>query len=125
MARHKTTTCTYHCSQCGRHFHSLTSFDAHQRDDENRWPVCLSPFDVLDRDDKERLVALTEHGECRMMGLNANGSPREDPDATIWTLAGFEKARELGDQMSLGAVEQAPGDTGAHPSSRQSPAPAE
>ena len=65
MAKKPATTCTNHCSQCGRHFHSLEAFDIHHDHDETGWPVCLAPVDLLDRDDRMRLVALTEHGECR------------------------------------------------------------
>lgn len=74
------TTCTSHCSQCGRHFHSLKAFDAHHDRDDTGWPVCLDPLDLVDRDGRERLVALTEHGECRMYA-------EFQRDVTIWTHA--------------------------------------
>ena len=82
-----TVTCTNHCGQCGRHFHSLSAFDAHHEHDEDGWPVCLDPLDLLDRDKKERLVALTYLGECRAYDVAT--------DVTIWTEAkGLEKARK-------------------------------
>ena len=62
----KTVTCTNHCSQCGRCFHSLEAFDAHHERDADGWPVCLDPLDLRDRDGKDRLVALTGDGECRV-----------------------------------------------------------
>jgi hypothetical protein len=74
------TTCTNHCSQCGRHFHSLAAFDTHHQRDDTGWPVCLDPVDLVDRDGRERLVALTEHGECRMYA-------DAQRDVTIWTTA--------------------------------------
>ena len=60
------TTCTNHCGQCGRHFHSLEAFDLHHEHDETGWPVCLGPVDLKDRDGRERLALLTDEGECRM-----------------------------------------------------------
>ena len=76
-----TTTCTYHCSQCGRHFHSLGGFDAHHRVDETGWPRCLDPIDLVDLTGKERLEALTHDGECRVYAERQTG-------VTIWTVAG-------------------------------------
>lgn len=75
-----TTTCTHHCSQCGRCFHSLESFDLHHEHDESGWPVCLDPLDLRDRDGLERLVTSTTAGECRVYAT-VNRS------ATIWTTA--------------------------------------
>src|SRR5437762_1050652 len=47
-------TCTYHCSGCDSHFHSLAAFDAHRKGDhstpDSRW--CEEP------DDMPELVAL-------------------------------------------------------------------
>jgi hypothetical protein len=77
----KTTTCTNHCGACGRHFHSLEAFDIHHDHDETGWPICLDPLDLLDRDGRARLEALTEHGECRVY------EPLQT-DVTIWTMAG-------------------------------------
>ena len=74
------TTCTYHCSPCGRHFHSLEAFDLHHERDHTGWPHCLDPLDLLDRDGKARLVALTEAGECRVHSETKRG-------VTIWTSA--------------------------------------
>lgn len=82
------TTCTNHCSRCGRCFHAVKAFDAHLAHDEAGWPVCLAPVDLLDRDGVERLVPLTESGECRMYA-----DVKED--VTIWTTAGSrERLRE-------------------------------
>lgn len=73
-------TCTNHCSQCGRHFHSLRAFDIHHDHDETGWPVCLDPLDLLDRGGAERLVALGA-GECRMYEPQFG--------VTVWTIADF------------------------------------
>jgi hypothetical protein len=72
------TTCTYHCSPCGRHFHSLEAFDLHHDHDETGWPICLDPLDLLDRRGREQLVALTDQGKCRLRG--------NQDDITIWTM---------------------------------------
>lgn len=77
----KATTCTNHCSLCGRHFHSLAAFDVHHERDEDGWLVCLDPLDLRDRDGRERLAALTELDECRVYAELEHG-------VTIWTLAG-------------------------------------
>jgi hypothetical protein len=80
------TTCTYHCSQCGRHFHSLDGFDVHHERDDTGWPVCLDPLDLIDRDGRVRLEVVTTDGECRVYAEVQRG-------VTIWTTAG---ARERG-----------------------------
>jgi hypothetical protein len=77
-------TCTYHCSKCGRHFHSLESFDAHRTgnyasDDPETGRRCLAPCEVLDARGLERLVAITEEGECRLYA-------KTERNVTIWTL---------------------------------------
>lgn len=73
----KTTTCTYHCSACGCHFHSLEAFDAHRTGDfASDGPLgrrCVHPLDM-----DGRLVSLTDAGECRVRGLAERG-------AVIWT----------------------------------------
>jgi hypothetical protein len=74
-------TCRYHCSPCGRCFHSLDAFDAHHQRDEDGWPQCLDPLDLVDRGGRERLEALTEHGECRVYADVKR-------DVTIWIVAG-------------------------------------
>lgn len=84
------TTCTNHCSQCGRHFHSLEAFDVHHDHDETGWPVCLDPLDLLDRYGKERLVALTDDGECRMY------PPDAERHITIWTTA---RSKDVGQRL--------------------------
>jgi hypothetical protein len=75
-------TCTYHCSPCGRHFHSLEAFDMHHERDADGWPRCLDPVDLLDRDGRVHLVELGR-GECRMY---QPGRPIER-DVVIWTSA--------------------------------------
>jgi hypothetical protein len=76
-------TCTNHCSQCGRHFHSLEAFDVHHEHDETGWPVCLDPLDLEDRDGRSRLIALGV-GECRVY-------PEVERDVTIWTTARYKR----------------------------------
>ena len=76
----RTIVCTNHCGQCHRCFHSLEAFDSHHVRDETGWPICLAPLDLFDRDGEERLVALTEVGECRMYDKIETG-------VTIWTVA--------------------------------------
>jgi hypothetical protein len=86
----KTTTCTYHCSACGLHFHSLVSFNAHRTgsyasNDPEEGRRCLHPLDL-----DGRLVKLTEGGECRMYEDAAQpgsgiGLKRR---VTIWTEEG-------------------------------------
>lgn len=75
------TTCQYHCSPCGRHFHSLRAFDVHHTRDEEDRLVCLDPLDLVDRDGRERLEALTHEGECRVYSEHRIG-------VTIWIMAG-------------------------------------
>ena len=87
------TTCTNHCSQCGRHFHSVKAFDVHHDHDANGWPVCLDPLDLEDRDGKPRLEALTTVGECRMYAVTQTG-------VTIWTVTG---SREVGQRFKSAA----------------------
>lgn len=82
-----TITCTNHCGQCSRHFHSLEAFDLHHARDESGWPICLDPIDLVDRDGRERLVALTTRGECRIYERVVG--------VTIWTVVGYERARRL------------------------------
>ena len=90
MTAGATVTCTNHCSACNRHFHSLQAFDAHHIRDDTGWPVCLDPVDLEDRFGYPRLVALTEHGACRVYA-------KPQTDCKIWTMAGYERARVLRD----------------------------
>lgn len=97
------TTCTYCCGNCGRHFHSLTAFDAHRvgshsapRGSEER-RRCLAPIEVVDKHGEARLVALTEHGECRMLADVKH-------DVTIWTMAGYDKVRRVFEGERRGAT---------------------
>jgi hypothetical protein len=67
----RATTCIYHCSAYGRHFHSLASLDAHligdfAADDPAAGRRCPSPFDALDGHGDMRVVPLTETGLCRV-----------------------------------------------------------
>ena len=94
----RTTTCTYHCSACGLHFHSLEGFDAHRAGDftsidpelERR---CIHPLDMAGR-----LVPLIVGGECRLYD-DGSGAAFER-DVTIWTTSRqtgqrpWEKPRE-------------------------------
>jgi hypothetical protein len=98
------TTCTYHCSACGCHFHSLDSFDAHRQGDyESTDPEigrrCIHPFDLLDRNGKSRLEELTVDGECRMYAEIRAG-------IAIWT-----------DRKALGRMRAAHALTASSPSS--------
>lgn len=74
------TNCTYHCSVCGRHFHSLGGFDLHHERDSAGWPHCMDPVDLQDRDGRPRLEALTHSGICRVYG--------DQHGVTVWTVAG-------------------------------------
>lgn len=61
----------------------------HHERDATGWPRCLDPLDLKDRDGKDRLVALTEHGECRMY-------EETEYDVTVWTGAeSLERARRV------------------------------
>jgi hypothetical protein len=92
------TTCTYHCASCGRHFHSIDSFDLHKAHDKNGWPYCLDPLDLQDRDGRPRLEALTTDGICRAYETLHN--------VTVWTVAGSrEKARKAFGRTPVGSVE--------------------
>lgn len=78
-----TITCTYHCSACGSHFHSLEAFDSHRSgdyasNDPNLGRHCDDPADRLDASGNARLVVLTDDGECRMYADVQTG-------VAIWT----------------------------------------
>jgi hypothetical protein len=53
-------TCTFHCSECQAHFHSLEAFDLHRAGDHASGRVCLEP------DECDRLVVATADGACRL-----------------------------------------------------------
>ena len=72
------TTCTSHCGQCGRHFHSVKTFDSHHVKDKTGWPQCVDPLDLPEIAPARELVALTRIGECRMYA-------QLERDVTIWT----------------------------------------
>jgi hypothetical protein len=106
----RATTCTNHCSGCGRHFHSLESFDLHRTGDYGE-PLgseggrrCLSPLDVLGAGRAMRLEPLAEDGERRVGGENANGSPRAGVGVTIWARAGVAARREALSQLGGNAL---------------------
>jgi hypothetical protein len=88
------TTCTYHCSPCGRHFHSLAAFDVHHERNDDGWPCCAAPLDLVDKHGQERLVALTDAGECRVYSDVEHG-------VMIWTGAGY---KQYADRVSSSAV---------------------
>lgn len=105
MASETTTTCTNHCGACGQHFHSLGGFEIHRIgsfDDPDDPRRCAHAIDLLDRDGKERLEIVTEHGECRMYAETLY-------DVTIWTMAGNrERAQALwGEKAPESPVEAA------------------
>jgi hypothetical protein len=100
----QTTTCTYHCSACGLHFHSLEAFDAH-RTGAHSEPVgseggrrCLDPVEL-----DGRLVMLSDAGECRTYPNDVKRT------AAIWTVAGkLARMRDLrGSQRSAQAEKAA------------------
>jgi hypothetical protein len=94
MSRNRrATTCTFHCSACRRHFHSLAAFDAHRvgdfaSNDPDMRRRCEHPLDLLNEDGEMRLVALTERGVCH--AYEASEAP-----VTVWTMRdSLERARE-------------------------------
>lgn len=95
----RVTTCTNHCSQCGRHFHSVAAFDIHLARDETGWPVCLDPIDLEDRDGRPRLEVLSTEGECRMYD-DGSGTNIKRP-VMVWTTAGTaERVRAMLEHQS-------------------------
>jgi hypothetical protein len=91
--KERSITCTYHCSGCGRHFHSLAAFDLHRvgdfasNDPETR-RRCEAPIDLVDEHGEMRLTSLTERGLCR--SCEAAEAP-----VTVWTMKGArERARQ-------------------------------
>ena len=92
------TTCTYHCTSCGCHFHSLKAFDAHRQgdhasNDPELGRHCVHPLDLVDKEGAMRLEALTEYGVC-------NVYPPYPRDVTIWTHAGLAERRKALDALS-------------------------
>lgn len=89
-------TCTYHCSACGRHFHSLKAFDTHRvgdfSDEAETWRHCESPLDIVGKRGNIRLEAI--RGVCEIQGENADGGRRATRNATIWTIAGAAERSE-------------------------------
>ena len=74
----RAVTCTYHCSACGCHFHSLEAFDAQRlgdfaTNDPETGRRCVHPFEL-----DNRLAALAENGECRTYADLKRG-------VTVWT----------------------------------------
>jgi hypothetical protein len=62
-------TCTFHCSACGSHFHSLEGFDLHRAGDHADQRYCVDPDEV------DRLVVATTDGVCRLVRGVAELSP--------------------------------------------------
>ena len=56
--------CTYHCSSCGLHLHSLQAFDAHRVGSYAEGRRCEHSLDLLDKHGRPLLVPLTEEGVC-------------------------------------------------------------
>jgi hypothetical protein len=54
-------TCTFHCSGCGSHFHSLEAFDLHRSGDHALARYCIDPVDC------DRLAVATADGVCRLV----------------------------------------------------------
>ena len=76
-------TCTYHCSPCSLHFHSLEAFDAHRVGSYAEGRHCEHPFDLLDKHGEPILVPLSEDGVCRL-GCN---TLRPLTGITVWVMA--------------------------------------
>jgi hypothetical protein len=82
------TTCTYHCSACGLHTHSLEAFDNHRVGEYEPAPGevrrhCISPHDdeAVDGQGRPLFIALTNNGTCN---IYANATKE---GVTIWTSA--------------------------------------
>ena len=73
-------TCTDHCAACDRHFHGLSSFDAHRVDD-----ACADPEAVVGTHRDGSLYAplkrWTAAGICRL------GRGGQEWPVTIWNMA--------------------------------------
>jgi hypothetical protein len=87
----KTTTCTYHCSACGLHFHSLNAFDARRQgeyasNDPELGRHCVHPLDI----EGQPLGVLTEDGVCKVYEDAEHPGSRAgvSTGVTIWTHAG-------------------------------------
>jgi hypothetical protein len=86
-------TCTYHCSTCGQHFHSLAAFDRHRVGSlDASIPVgsehgrrCLHPLDVQRANGEAYFEPLTTSGECRMYDDGAQTNVEHG--VTVWALS--------------------------------------
>jgi hypothetical protein len=83
--RRRATTCTYHCSACGAHFHALEGFDAHRQgdyasDDPEAGRRCVDPRDL-----DEKLSILTAEGECRVYERANDPGVGIKRNVAIWT----------------------------------------
>jgi hypothetical protein len=81
----KTTTCTYHCSACGAHIHSLEAFDAHRQgdyapSDPETGRHCAHPLDIDGRLAPLTVLAHSEGGTDRARGVMAG---RGDGDVSL------------------------------------------
>lgn len=105
----RTTTCTYHCSACGLHFHSLEAFDAHRgggyrSNDADAGRRCEHPLDL-----DGRLVPLTVDGEC---GMHDDGSGLGlSRRITIWTSGRSEHPEARRRRLERSAQAERSGDT--------------
>ena len=74
-------TCTYHCTKCGEHFHSLASFDHHRSGEwDKRFCEDPSVVRVESAEGKDKGLALqkyTEDGVCKIGDKDREG-------VTIW-----------------------------------------
>jgi hypothetical protein len=74
-------TCTMHCSDCGRHFHSLAAFDAHlRRVNEGVNDHGARSYDLKHLDGSDvGLEAWTREGHCDLVWPHVSG-------VTIWQM---------------------------------------
>jgi hypothetical protein len=82
-------TCTYHCSACGLHLHSVHAFDAHRigdyaSNDPEARRRCEHPWDMAGR-----LVPLSGAGECRVYDDGSGNGVNHN--VTVWA-----DARDIG-----------------------------
>jgi hypothetical protein len=68
-----TTSCTYHCATCGRHFASLTAFDRHR----------TGPWEDRNCSDPEDLDMTGLKGTCNLTSSRKH-------KGTVWTTRSLE-----------------------------------
>jgi hypothetical protein len=110
MSDARRTTCTHHAGCCGRHFHSLEAVDAHRTGSYSE-PIgselgrrCRSPLDLRDAGGALRPEILSESGDCRISGANADGTPRAGTHIRIWTAAGLTARRKALSELGANAL---------------------